>query len=212
MRLGILSVIAVSLLATSVARAQPDEDEPPLPPEPRQPLPSATGESMHSSGPALPAWQSLPGGYGGWHDGMYGGGGCGSCCGSCDSCCRSCRPGLMFRLKALKCKLCARWACRRSRRSCCGSCDSCCGSDCCTSDMPPHGMPTAPSQSDLLPVPPAEAAPYSDDDDEMPEEAPHRAASSRTSVKKQHYSMPRVASASKPTIKAKKKVSKRPID
>jgi hypothetical protein len=74
-------------------------------------------------------------------------------------------------------------------------------------------MPTAPSQSDLLPVPPTEAAPYADDEDEeMPEEAPHRPTSARTSVKKQHYSMPRVASASKSTIKAKKKVSQRPID
>lgn len=213
MRLGILSVIVLSLLASGAARAQSDQDEAPLPPEPSRPMQSASGESMHPSGPALPAWQQLPGGYGGWYDGMQGDCCHDSCCGSCDSCCRPCRPGLLLRLKMLKCKLCARWACRRASRSCCGSCDSCCGSDCCTSDMPPHGMPHAPTHSDLLPVPPADAAPYSDNmEEDEPVEAPARPTSARSSVKKQRYSMPRVASASKTTASVKKRVSKRSVE
>lgn len=193
MRLRILAVIAVSLFAASTARAQSDQNE--------APYPTASGEAARPSGPAMPAWQALPGGYGGWHGGGYAGCCHDSCCDSCcGSCCHPCRPGLICRLKSLKCRICSRWACRRCCRSCCGSC---CG-DCISHEVPPQGMPTPPSQGDLLPVPPTEAAPYTGDaDDSMPEESPHRPTSARTQVKKQRYSMPRVSSASK-TTKSKK--------
>lgn len=190
MRFRILSVIAVFLLAASAARAQSDQNAPP-----------ANGETMRPAGPAMPAWQAVPGGYGGWH-----GGDCchDSCCGSCDSCCGSCcRPGLICRLKALKCRICARWACRRCCRSCCG-CGSCCGDGYVGHDVPPEGMPTAPRQGDLLPVPPSDSAPYTGDYEEtMPEQSPHRPTSARTQVKKQRYSMP-VTAAAKTTKKKKK--------
>lgn len=66
-------------------------------------------------------------------------------------------------------------------------------------------MPTPPSQGDLLPVPPTEAAPYTDEsDDSLPEQSPHRPTSARTKVKHERYSMPRVSAASK-TTKSKKK-------
>lgn len=194
MRLGILTAIAFSLFFAGTARAQSDEND--------APYPTANGEARGPAGPAMPAWQALPGGYGGWQGGGYGDGCHDSCCGSCDSCCHSCRPGLICRLKALKCRICARLSCRRSCRSCCGSC---CGSDCVGHEVPPQGMPTPPSQGDLLPVPPTEAAPYTGDADEsLPEESPHRPTSARTKVKQQRYSMPRVASTSK-TIKSKSK-------
>lgn len=211
MRLGILTGIAFSLLAASTAMAQPDEDEAPLPPSPSRPLPSASAEPTPMNSPAMPAWQAPPpGSYGGWYGGDYGYGG--GCCSSCDSCCHSCRPGLMMRLKMLKCKLCARWECRRSCRSCCGSSccgSSCCGSDCLSSHSVGHDVPMAPSHSDLLPVPPTEAAPYDSDEDEdsMEDETPHRAASARTQVKKRHYSMPRVTTAQK-TTRSKKSVQR----
>jgi hypothetical protein len=207
MRLHILTGVAFSLLAAGaagVAIAQTDADEAPLPPAPTRPLPSATGERTQMSTPAMPAWQAPPGAYyGGWYAGDYGG--CGSC-GSCGSCCHSCRPGLICRLKSLKCKLCSRWACRQSCRSCCSSscCSSCCGSSCCGSGSVDYGGPAAPSHGDLLPTPPAETAPYDEDEEAMPVEAPHRPTSARKQVKKQHYSMPRVTTAQK-TTKSKKK-------
>lgn len=194
MRLSLLTAIAVSLIAVGTATAQPEQDD--------APYPTASGESARPagpSGPAMPAWQALPGGYGGWHGGYADGHD--SCCGSCNSCCHSCRPGLICRLKALKCRICSRWACRRCCRSCCGSCCS----DCAMHDVPPPGMPMAPRQGDLLPVPPAETAPYTGDADEsLPEQSPHRPTSARTKVKQQRYSMPHVSSASK-TTKSKKK-------
>ncbi|HET6882190.1 MAG TPA: hypothetical protein VFI31_18645 [Pirellulales bacterium] len=64
----------------------------------------------------------------------------------------------------------------------------------------------APSHGDLLPVPPAESATYDADADySMTRPSRHRPASTKTSVKKQHYSMPQVHSASKTTPKTKKK-------
>ena len=211
MRLAMMTGILFSLFATGAAMAQPDPDEAPLPPSPSRPLPAASGEPTPVNSPAMPAWQATPGGYGGWYGGDYG---ChGGCCGSCDSCCHSCRPGLIFRLKMLKCKLCAKWECRRSCRSCCGS--SCCGSSCCGSSscgsdlMMGHDAPTAATHSDLLPLPPTEAAPYDgdDEDDSMDDETPHRPTSARTQVKKQRYTMPRVTTAQK-TTRSKKSVQR----
>lgn len=198
MRLSMLTAIAVSLFAVSTAGAQSDQND--------MPYPTATSEATRPSGPAMPAWQALPGGYGGWHGGGYADCGHDSCCGSCDSCCgsccRTCRPGLIYRLRSLKCRICSRLACRRACRSCCGSCCGDCG------HAVPEGMPTPPSQGDLLPVPPAEAAPYSDDaDDSMPEQpqSPHRPTSARSKVKHERYSMPRVTSASKTTKSRKQR-------
>ncbi|HEX7378704.1 MAG TPA: hypothetical protein VF278_16405 [Pirellulales bacterium] len=197
MRLSI--AIAVSLFAVGTAAAQSDQNEGSYPP--------ASGEARGYSGPAMPAWQALPAGYGGWHGG--GESCCDSCCGSGDSCCHHCRPGLIRRLKSLKCRMCSRWQCRRACRhacgSCCGSSGSCC-EDGAVHEVPAHQMPMPSGHDSMLPVPPAENTPYTDDADEAPAKSPvHRPTSTRTKVKKQRYSMPRVTSASKSTKNRKQR-------
>lgn len=195
MRLGTMSIIASSLLGMAgIALAQSDGDEAPLPPAPSQPLPAS--ETAPRMGPAMPAWQAPPGGgYGGWNAYGYGddGHGHGECCssGGCGSCCHKCRPGLWCRLKALKCKICARRACRRCSRSSC--CSSCCGDG-----MIDHEMPADMHHSDLLPTPPAEAAPYGgDEENSMQDDSANRPTAAAAPVARRQYTMPRVTSARK---------------
>ncbi|HVA49924.1 MAG TPA: hypothetical protein VNH11_26395 [Pirellulales bacterium] len=207
MRLGTLSIIASSLLAiSSLALAQTESDEIPEPPAPSHPLPPVTSRSARLPANHLPPWQTLSSGYGGyygaWNDYGYGGGHCGGC-ESCGTCCRACRPGLMFRIKSLKCKLCAAWACRQSCRqscrSCCSSCSSC--SSCCGGDLQSYEAPTAAGPSDL-PTPPPEPTPYDGDADEMTEEPASQGAALSPAIKRQ-YTMPRVTSSRKSVTKSK---------
>lgn len=216
MRLGILTGIAFSLLAAGIATAQNEPNEAPIPPSPTRPLPAPGSQSRSMNVEAMPAWQAPHGGYGGWYGGDYGGGCCGGC-GGCDSCCGKCRIGLINRLKMLKCKMCAKWECRKACRSCCGS--SCCGSSCCGSDScgshgMMHDMPVT-THGDMLPVPPAEAAPYDSnvDEDEVIEPSPHRPTSAKAQPRKQKYSMPTVTTAQKTTkLKSKKSAKRRPSE
>jgi hypothetical protein len=231
MRLGTLSIITSSLLAmASVALAARQPVEAPLPPEPTEPLPheaptparGGTVERVPMNGSATPAWQAPPGGYGGgcggyggwygvWGDGCSGGCG-GGCCDSCSSCC--CRPGLLVRIKMLKCKLCAALACRRACRSCCSSscssCSSCSGgSSCCGSEYLGSEAPSPPAPSNLLPAPPRDSVPYDRaDGEEMDDDASYRPTTAAVPVVRRQYSMPQAKPARK-TAKAKNKASSR---
>lgn len=201
MRLGTLSVVTSALLAIAGgALAQTEPDEMPEAPAPTRPLPK---ETPRASLPAnhLPRWQTLQDGYGnyygGWNDYGYGGH-CGGC-DSCGGCCGSCRPGICCRLKALKSKLCAAWACRKACRSsscCSSSCSSCCGND--LHGYEEHGTM---SPSDL-PTPPPEPTRYDGEDDNMPTEAVPQAAAAP--VMKRHYAVQRVTSTRKSAKKVKR--------
>ena len=211
MRLSTLSLFASLLMGASVAWAQTDSADRPLPPNPSQELSpaDATDGVTTSAGPSstgYSAWQSPPG-YGGY--GAYGGyGGYGGwqnpCCGpwegycdhhGCGGCNRCCKPSLRCRLKALRNKLASCLSrCRSCSGSCCGECTSCChGGD--TPDY--HGdlplnvhdqeaIPAAP-QSDTLPMPPPEPSSYDSSD--------NQATSRATPVAKRQYNMPRMKTA-----------------
>jgi hypothetical protein len=209
MRVGILSIVVSSLLATAsvgLARQQPEEAPPP--PEPSEPLPSeapmrsGTVEHAPMTSSPTPAWQAPPGGYGGyggWY-GVWGDGCSGGCCHSCCSCC--CRPSLIDRIKALKCKLCTAIVCRRACRSCCSSsCSSCSSSSsCCGSEYLGHEAPLAPTPSNVLPTPPVDSAPYdrADGEDMSDDDASYRPMTAATPVVRRQYSMPQAKPARKP--------------